>query len=146
MRLTVDASVFVSAMRPQEANHAASRRVLDLVERQSTPVRCPSLVLAECSGAIARVTGDTLLAAQVVALVRGFPGLRLLSLTPLLGERAAALAAAHRLRGADAVYAATAARSRSILITWDAEMLARAPAAVTTMTPSDWLAAQAISP
>ena len=43
-------------------------------------------------------------------------------------SHAAVLAAEKRLRGADAVYAATAAATGSPLVTWDAELRARAAA------------------
>ncbi|MGH2594072.1 MAG: PIN domain-containing protein, partial [Anaerolineae bacterium] len=51
-----------------------------------------------------------------------------------LARRAAHIAIAHRLRGADAVYIAVAEAFGATLITWDAEMLQRGPAAVMTIT------------
>jgi predicted nucleic acid-binding protein len=39
------------------------------------------------------------------------------------------------LRGADAIYAATAALTGTMLITWDSELLERAAGT----TPADWL-------
>ena len=59
-------------------------------------------------------------------------------------DEAAEIAISYRLRGADAVYAAVALEFGTTLVTWDGEMLQRAPAAVPTMTPTDWLAANPV--
>jgi predicted nucleic acid-binding protein len=63
------------------------------------------------------------------------PGLRLLPIDHLLAQAAAALAGRLRLRGADAVYVATAASLRLPLITWDVEQRDRAAAVVDVRTP-----------
>lgn len=67
----------------------------------------------------------------------------LVNFTRTRARRAAKLAAALRLRGADAVYVALALEYGATLVTWDAEMLQRAPAAMLTMTPAEWLATNA---
>lgn len=139
MRLTVDASVFVAAARAHEPNHPASRQFVERVRRSAIALRCPSLLLVECSAALARTTGDIALARQLVALVEALPGMRFVSLNRSAARRASATAAAHRLRGGDAVYAAVASQARAVLITWNEEMLTRASSLVTTMTPLDWL-------
>lgn len=46
-----------------------------------------------------------------------------------------------RLRGADAVYVAVAQEYGATLIIWDQELLTRGAAAITVVTPADWLAA-----
>lgn len=46
-----------------------------------------------------------------------------------------------RLRGADAVYVAVAQEYGATLIIWDQELLMRGAAAITVVTPADWLAA-----
>ena len=45
-----------------------------------------------------------------------------LTMTPAVARQAAGLAAAHRLRGADAVYVAVAVRYGTVLITRDADI------------------------
>ena len=59
--------------------------------------------------------------------------------------QASQIAAMYRLRGADAIYVAIAQEFGTTLITWDREMLTRGLSAVSIMTPTDWLAANAIS-
>lgn len=68
--------------------------------------------------------------------------MRLVSLTNRRARRAAELAAIYRLRGADAVYLAVAEEFGTTLVTWDGEMHTRGANVVTTMTPTEWLAAQ----
>lgn len=72
------------------------------------------------------------------------PNLDLIPLTSQLAERAAQVAAANRLRGADAIYAAVASEFGTTLITWDREMLQRGPAVTRTITPGQWLEEQRV--
>jgi len=142
--LTVDASVFVAAARPAEAQSKESVAFLRQARAEAAALVCPTLVLPECAGAVARPTRDAATATEVRALIRRLRGLSLVSLALGLADRAADLAVAHRLRGSDAVYVAVAQAFGASLITWDEEMLERAPAVVPTMKPSDWLAQRAL--
>ena len=139
MSYTIDASVFVAAVRLEEEQYAASREFLQQVRAQTTDVFCPCLVLPECAAAIARPTGDTALAEELTILVESFPRLHLVALDLPLAHRAVQIATAYRLRGADAVYAAVAEAFGATLIAWDAEMLKRALAVVPTLTPAQWI-------
>jgi predicted nucleic acid-binding protein len=139
MSLVIDASVFVAASRTAETQYAASLEFLSLIRGSNESLYCPVLVLAECSAAIARATGDAQLAQNLVSLVEGFPGLRLIPLTLPLARRAAELARLHRLRGADAVYVAVASELKASLITWDREVLQRVAPVVVAATPTRWI-------
>jgi predicted nucleic acid-binding protein len=139
MILTIDASVFVAAARPQESHYSVSRQFLRQARSQDVMVFCPTLVLPECAAAIARPTGDVALAEELVALIADFPGLRLVSLDPSLAHQAVQVATRHRLRGADSVYVAVANAANATLITWDDEMLDRGAGVVTTRTPQQWM-------
>jgi predicted nucleic acid-binding protein len=73
MKLTIDASVFVSAARPSENQYPISYRFLHRVK--GSRIFCPTLVLAEWGAAIARATGDSLLSGRRVNLIKRFPGM-----------------------------------------------------------------------
>lgn len=139
MSLTIDASVFVAATRLQEQHHDISREFLQKVQEKAIEVFCPTLALPECSAAIARRTGDSALAEEVVSLIENFPNLYLVSLDATLAHRASEIAIAHRIRGADSVYVAVAESASADLITWDDEMLQRGRNLVSTMTPVEWI-------
>jgi len=81
MNYTIDASVFVSAIRALEAQHLTSLDFLDQVQVQGATIICPTLVLPECAAAIIRPTGDVVLAERVIRLIESFPSLNLISLT-----------------------------------------------------------------
>ncbi len=138
MNLTIDASVFVAAVHPEEFHFAASRRFLQQAQAKAMSAFCPTLVLPECAAAIARPTGDTVLAAELTSLIEAFPGLRLVMLDTSLARRAAQIATIHRLRGADSIYVAVAEAFDATLVTWDVEMLQRSQAVVSTLTPARW--------
>lgn len=142
MNYTIDASVFISSARTQEAHHPVSVEFLNQLRGQQPACYCPSIILAEFSAAIARRTGDLVLAQNLVLLVKSFVGMNLLAVPVSLAERAAQIAAHQRLRGADSVYVAVAEESGATLITWDSDMLQRSTAVVTTITPADWLSTQ----
>jgi predicted nucleic acid-binding protein len=142
MNYTIDASIFVAAVRDQEVQYQASLEFLDHAQTQGAVILCPSLVLAECAAAIARPTGDVALAEKLVALIENFPGLNLIAVTSSLARRAAQIATSQQLRGADAIYVAVAEASGALLVTWDGEMLTQGAGIVSVSIPQAWLDSQ----
>lgn len=132
--MVVDASVWVSALYLPDANNAASRHWLEEAASIGASV-VPILALAEVAGAIARRTGSAERGAMAARRIEAMPGLRVIELDAVLGRSAADLAARLRLRGADAVYVATALSLSIPLVTWDDELLARAAAVVEARQP-----------
>ena len=68
------------------------------------------------------------------------PGVRIHPIDREMALAASVIASNAFLRGADAVYAATAAATRSTLVTLDAELLGRTIPGIKVMTPTGWLA------
>jgi predicted nucleic acid-binding protein len=143
---TVDANVLVAAYRASEPHHDASLRFLARKLARATEFFCPAIVLPECGAAAARATGDAGEAAKVLASIRRLPRFRPVVISLALADRAAEIAMQCRIRGADSIYVAVAELFDATLITWDAEMLARVPAVVPTMTPAGWLAQHPATP
>ncbi len=139
MNCTIDASVFVAAVRLEENHYTVSRTFLQQAREDALDVFCPTLVLPECAAAIARPTGDSALVEELTVLVESFPGLSLVSIDPPLAHRAVHVATVHRLRGADSIYVAVAETFNATLVTWDVEMLQRGSAIVQTLTPTEWM-------
>jgi predicted nucleic acid-binding protein len=141
---TIDASVHLSALNPYESESAASQAFLDLVRQRRIPLFCPTLLPVEVAAAIARTMPTDVLdgAGRAVALantLRGLPNQTLVPLDDALAGVAIDLAAALRLRGADAVYAAVAQQYGTTLITLDRQQLERLPPAVRTARPGNVL-------
>lgn len=113
---TVDASVFLNAFNPYEEGHQDSQRLLARMQDRALPIIVPTLLLPEIAAAIGRGRDDTALAQQ-----------------------AADVAAQHRLRGSDAVYAAVALRFGSTLITLDREQRDRVSSVITARYPDEAL-------
>ena len=136
---TIDASVHVSALNPAEADSASSRAFLALLQREQTPLFCPTLLLVEVAAAVARALGDAGAALALAASLRGWSNQALVPLDEALAVRAADLAATAALRGADAVYAAVAQQYSTTLVTLDRQQLERLPPLVRTARPADLL-------
>jgi predicted nucleic acid-binding protein len=139
LSLTIDASVFVSAIRHTETGSDESNTFLDALRGSPRAVFCPILVITETVAAIGRVTAGADLAQQAADVVDTLPGIRLVSVDAALARSAARIAAEHRLRGADSIYLAVAVLFGSTLLTWDKEMLERGSAIANTLTPTGWL-------
>jgi len=137
---TVDASVFLNAFNPAEAGQAESNRLLALLQEQAIPIIVPTLVLPEVAATIGRVHGDAYLARNFASTLSRVPNLMLIALDTPLARQAADLAAQHRLRGSDAVYAAVALRFGSALITLDREQHDRMPSVIVSRYPAEMLA------
>lgn len=95
----------------------------------------PSLLITEVASAIARRT-DAARGDLAVKAVMGLSSLRLQQITPKLALEAAQLAIVLRLKGADALYVALAARLRISLISWDGELLRRASSRIAVYEPT----------
>jgi predicted nucleic acid-binding protein len=135
--MVVDASVVVSHVVPHDVHHAASRAWLARHLSEGGLVIAPALLLLEIASAVARRTGAPRLAQRAVEAVLRLPALRLVLVDDVLARRAAVLAGRLRLRGADAVYIATAATLRQPQVTWDTEQRDRAARVIQVMVPEE---------
>ena len=135
--LTVDANVWVSAADRSDVLHAPSRSFLASAAHQRLNIYLPSFAWLEIACALARRRQDAAVGRQLANAILAAPQIiRVRTDGPLLAQ---ALLTGPRsfLRGADALYAATAIIYSAQLITWDDELIRRAGA----VTPTDWLAA-----
>jgi predicted nucleic acid-binding protein len=140
--LTIDASVWVNADSPSEPDSATSRAFLDQIAANGTTIVVPTLLRVEVAAAISRTRKDTALARDYSEKLGALPFVRWISLDSSLAEQAAALAADHGVRGADAVYAAVAIAHGCDLISLDREHLTRLASVLQVRTPSQSLAAR----
>lgn len=134
--IVVDASIWVSVALTADRFHDPSRTSLDTQVSGGERLVAPSLVLVEVSGAIARRSGNVVQADAAVRRLETTPGLRLESMEAALVREATRLAADLGLRGADALYVATAARFACPLVTWDAEVIRKTAGVVEAREPS----------
>lgn len=133
--VTVDASVFVNAFSPDEAGSDASMEFLAQLKNDGVPLIQPTLFFPEVVASIARKQDDTEVALELMRELKKFSKLTLIDLDDDLADYASEIAAKHRLRGSDAVYAAVALRFGAELITLDKEQLARLPKALSVRKP-----------
>jgi len=143
--ICIDASVLVAYSLPQDTFHDASRQFVRRIFVKDVPRCAPVLIVPECTGPVARRTGDAEMGDDTGVFVEHFfeGGLDPISLP--LGKRAARIAGRHRLRGADSIYVAMAEAHDATLVTWDQEMLDRGAAVVSTRTPEQWTEANSDS-
>jgi predicted nucleic acid-binding protein len=137
--MIVDASVWVAMFRDNDVHHVASVSFLDVAVSKQQDLNIPNLALAEIAGVFARQTGKARLATRTVRAVLAMPRMQRHGLNDALSDRAAALAARCKLRGADAVYVALAEALDEPLISLDQEILDRSMGIVRTQTPADWV-------
>ena len=132
----MDASVWVNAFDQREPGHLVSRQFLDMLKVQALPIIVPNLVLVEVAGAISRTREATAEAQAFTIALSRLPHITLRVLDEVCALHALTLAAQHRLRGADAIYAAVTLQAGSILVTLDNEHLARLVDLMTVYTPA----------
>jgi predicted nucleic acid-binding protein len=135
--LTLDANVWIAAFDPEDRFHVPSTVFLSTVTSRHLTLNGPAFVLVESACALARRAGSATVGMTALNQLRAHPLLTLQPLDQALLGAAAQLGLQHLLRGADALYAATAQLSRSQLVSWDNELIQRAGA----FTPPAWLAA-----
>jgi predicted nucleic acid-binding protein len=133
--LTIDTSVFISALNPAERRHEESARLLQLLRDQKPVVILPTLVRVELAGAVARPRGDAEAGRQASRLTFLATRRVFVDLDDRLAEEAAELAATTVLEGADAVFVAVARKYDAVLISLDRDQLEKAPPVVAVCDP-----------
>jgi predicted nucleic acid-binding protein len=133
--VVIDVSIWVAFFLRTDVNLAVSYQWIVNHTTSGGRMYAPTILLAEVASAVARRTGK---------LRRGLNALNTLESLTLfdwvqmehdLIREAAQTAATLGLRGADAIYVATAKRLSIPLLTWDAEQLAKPASIIPTMTP-----------
>jgi predicted nucleic acid-binding protein len=137
--LTIDSSVFVSAARRSEIGNAESTTFLAWVRESHPRLFLPTLLMAEVASALSRTGTAAGLAQQYALAIGQLPNTVLVALDEGLARQAAAFGAQHRLRGADAVFLASAALFAAELVTLDREQLQRGSSIVQTLSPGHFL-------
>lgn len=137
--ITIDASVLVAAGSPDDMASQQSVRFLRAALGAGLAVHQPTLTLVEVSASIARRTNDPALAREVGLRLLQMPGLVMHPLDIEAAAEAAAIAGRAQLRGANAIYAATALRHGTTLVTLDQELLTRTAGIVDSIGPAEWL-------
>lgn len=134
MRLALDASVAVAALRPSEPKHAAAvARVLRLLSGADTAV-VPALFVVEVRGALARLGFNRKTSAALVDALARDPH-EIITLGPRAAKAAARVAARCKLRGSDACYVWLAQRESIPLCKLDEEMALCGKAVCSVMEP-----------
>ena len=131
----VDASVWVSRFVPSDTNYLPSHEWLDQRIELNQDLVSPAILLAEVGGAIARRTGDSIVASQVVDIIVRLPNVKMVYIDPRLATLSAQMAVNLSLRGADSFYVALAYQLSMPLVTWDQEQRARSGFLISSLTP-----------
>ena len=131
----VDASVWVSLCHSGDRNHARSRRWLERALGAEERIVAPVLLRVEVAAAVRRLTGEAGLAQEAVATLDDHGWVDLVDLDERRGRRAAEIATAAAVRGADAVYLELAEQRGEVLVTWDRQQLERGVAVARVETP-----------
>lgn len=131
----IDASVYIALINAHEKGHTTSWAWFEQAQAVRETIVAPVILLAEVAAALSRGVGDSLLAHRVVGQLKHSGLIELVPVTLAMAERAAAIAADHRIRGCDAIYVALADQSGDCLITLDRGQLERSVATVSAREP-----------
>ena len=131
----IDASVYIALVNAHEREHASSWAWFEQAKAAEESVIAPVILLAEVAAALSRGMGDPRLAHRVVRQLARSEVIELIQITMPIAERAAEIAAEHRIRGCDAVYVALADQLSDTLVTLDRQQLERGAAVVTVRAP-----------
>ncbi len=136
MSVTVDASVFVNALSPDEDGSEQSSGFISQLKQEGVTFIQPTLFIPEVVASIARKQESAEIGIEILHELRKIPKLSLVDLDDDFVDYVSEVAANSRLRGSDAVYAAVALRFGTELITLDKEQLERLPKILPVRAPS----------
>ncbi len=134
--LVLDANIWISAFDATDRFNEDSVALLHAAAQRGLLLAGPAFVVLESACALRRRVGNSPAAHLAATKIAQHPALQLEAMTGDLLAEAQRLGIDCGLRGADALYAATAARLRCPLLTWDNELIHRAGG----ISPRDWLA------
>ena len=134
--IVIDASVWMSFLVQQDANHAATHPWLAKILTTKAPMAAPIFLLSEIGGAVSRRLGRADMGDKAISRLLSIPTLHLVSIDHSLGIQSGRIAAKQRLRGADALYVTVAAQLNVPLVTWDSEQINRVSGLITAYTPA----------
>jgi predicted nucleic acid-binding protein len=135
--VAVDASVWIAAQDLADPFCTQSRLFLSHAIVARMIVHVPAFARVEVACALARKLRNASQGERLANLVFKTAGAKEHPVNSALLAKALALGTTKFLRGADAMYSATAEIVGCALVSWDKEHLQRAGA----MTPNDWLLA-----
>ncbi len=136
--VVIDASVLVSWMVFNDANHDASYSWIKRYRAMRGLLVAPSFALIEVAAAIARQTRQPALAKAAMKDLYSVSTLRIVHLDSILVRSAVEIASDLQLRAGDATYVAVAYKLNIPLVSWDKEQLQRGRAFLTTFTPGTY--------
>jgi len=139
MKLTIDANVWVGALDRRDPFSATCRACLLTAAEKAASLYSPLLLPIEVAATIGRKTRDARNGRSASRWVRSFKGHLWRPLSEEIAEVAECFAATLFLRGANAIYVATAHLSDAVLLTYDAEVIDRTSGTIRAMTPDTWL-------
>jgi predicted nucleic acid-binding protein len=135
--VAVDASVWIAAQDPADPFCSQSRLFFSRAVVGGIIVHVPAFARVEVACALARKLRNPLQGERLANLVFQTAGAKEHPVNSVLLAKAVALGTTKFLRGADAMYSATAEIVGCALVSWDKEHLQRTGA----LTPDDWLLA-----
>jgi predicted nucleic acid-binding protein len=135
LSLAIDASVWVAALDESDAFHDESQTFLAATAVEGARLIIPEFAVAEVACALARKLRSPVTARRLTQDILHASEARRAPVDTELIDAALRLGTDACLRGADALYLATARLTGSTLVSWDQELIQRAGA----LSPPDWL-------
>jgi predicted nucleic acid-binding protein len=134
---TLDANILVASYDATDLFHEQSAAFLRAVARRDMEAFVPAFARLEVACVVARRFRGPAEGERAATGITRLGLVRLVQIDDEMLTLATQIGTQQFLRGADALYAATAQSTGSVLVSWDRELVERAGA----LTPADWLAA-----
>ncbi len=137
--VVVDASVWVSWLRPSETNHRSSSTWMEQFITRNGLLASPEMLLIEVAASISRLTGQALRAKEAINKLNSISKIQIFPMDASLVQIAIDAATDLQLRAGDAIYVALAHQLNIPLVSWDKEQLQKASPLVATYTPENYI-------
>jgi predicted nucleic acid-binding protein len=135
--VAVDASVWVAAQDLSDPLNAASRLFFSHTVSSGVTIHVPAFAHVEVACALGRKLRDEAKAQRLANLIFDTTAAKQHAVNTILLSKALAVGSSKFLRGADALYSATAEIVGCDLVSWDKEHIQRAGA----VSPDNWVVA-----
>lgn len=140
MNTTIDASVFVAFLDNEDCEQLNASKCIEFCQKGNQKIFISSVFVSEVISALGRKTQNMNIALKAYDLIEAMKNIKFVTLDEEFSKKTNSLVARLFLRGADAIYAAIAQNSKSVLITLDKEMQKRSKTYIEVYSPLEFIA------
>jgi len=136
--ITIDSSVYLSALIQKDHFHRASQQFFHKIEAEKKDVVLPMLIPLEVTNILYQHGIPLIKVQQIFESFYTTPRIRVIALDQAFGRAFVENVAKFQLKTSDGIIAASCFHFKATLVTWDKQLMTQTKHLLDTQTPLEW--------